>query len=313
MHLVPVTKENIERHVAFRILVSDEEQRNYYATVDMANVILANGNEYSLQDDNGDIHAAVVISRKPGIDDNIVVLISVEIDGKDPQKLADCLHQVLQKENGRLASHTTRYRIYNLPHNPYRKEDMENWGFAEVVGSYRYEREVGPPREGEFPHADRAIAKGYQSILLDDAYIEQHPDIFEKLADIYNRAFLTRSSVNMTTAERLEDTYRKETNGMIIAKIGDEVTGCIGLTHLGNSILSPQYCCLRRHWGTGSVDLMCRHLAEHVAEQWNLPIIGYAEATNAASWKALERFGLTRVEEYLMWERVIPAAERFVI
>jgi hypothetical protein len=313
MHLVPVTKENIERHVDFRILISDEEQRNYYATIDMPNVILANGNEYGLLDDDGHIHAAIIVSRKPGNDDTIIVQISVEIDGKDPQKQIDCLHQVLLNEHGRLASHSTRYRIYNMPGNPYPKEKMEKWGFDEVVGSYRYERKAGPPREGEFPHADRAVAKGYQSILLDDAYIEKHPDIFETLADIYNRAFITRASVNMTTAERIEYTFRKETNGMIIAKLDDEVTGCIGLTHLGKSILSPQYCCLRRHWGTGSVDLMCRHLAEHVAKQWNLPIVGYAEATNAASWKALERFGLTRVEESLMWERMIPAGERFVI
>jgi len=313
MYLVPITKENIERYIAFRLAISDEEQRNYFASIDLAAVILANGNEYALQDESGRIHASVIISRKPGPGDSLLVLFSIEIAEKDSRKLTECLHQVLEKENGRLASHDTRYRIYNPPETVYVKADMENWGFAEVPGSFRYERAPGPPCAGEFPHADRAVEKGYETILLDDVYIKKHPDIFETLAAIFNRAFENRASVNQTTAERFETNYNKENNGMIIAKLGDEVTGCITLTHMGNSVLSPQYCCLRRHWGTGSVDLMCRHLAEYVAKRWNVPIIGYAEVNNAASWKALERFGLTRVEQYMVWERVVAAGERFKI
>lgn len=313
MQLRAVTKDNIEPYVALRTEVADDEGRRYYQTIDLGAAILAQGTDFVLQDHDGQMHAAVTINRKPRSNGGLQVMISVETREATPQDLTNALRHVLGTENGRMATEDTCYHVYNSIRASFLASEMTGMGFEEIVNSYRYLREPGPPRPGEFPHADRALEAGYRTLVLDDAYLASDPDVFEKLADIFNRAFSSRHAVNQTTPERLRKTYGTDANEIILAKLGEEITGYIVLSHLGDSVLSPQYSCLRRHWGTGSVDLMCRHMAELVAERWNLPIVGYAESRNAASWKALERFGLTRVEEYSLWERHIPAGAKFTL
>ena len=303
MQLVAVTQENIEPYVAFRLEIADEEGRRYYQTFDLATAILSQGTDYVLQDDDSKMQATVTIRRKETRDGDFLVMMLAEGKDKNPEKNASLLRAVLATENANIATRDTRYHVYN--------PSEVTLGFAEIPGTYRYKREPGPPRSGEFPHADRAIERGYKTLIIDDSYVASDPEIFEKLADIYNRAFSNRESVTPSTPERMRKNFEADANDIIIAKLGDEVTSSITLSYLGNSVLSPQYTCLRRHWGTGSVDLMCRHLARLVADRWNIPIIGYAEARNAASWKALERFGLTRVEELMIWERYLPAGETF--
>lgn len=313
MQLVAVTQENIAPYVALRMEIADEEGRRYYQTIDLAAAILTQGSDYALLDEDGKMQAAVKIRRKETREGGLLVMMSAEGKDKNPETNASLLRAVLATENANIATRDTRYHVYNpsevtLPHT-----EMTEMGFAEIPGTYRYKREPGPPRSGEFPHADRAVERGYKTLVIDDSYVASDPEIFEKLADIYNRAFSNRDSVNPSTPERMRKNFEADANDIIIAKLGDEVTSSITLSYLGDSVLSPQYTCLRRHWGTGSVDLMCRHLAQLVADRWNVPIIGYAEARNAASWKALERFGLTRIEELMIWERHIPAGETFTI
>lgn len=313
MQLIPVTKNNIEPYVAFRLEIADEEGQRYYATIDLGAAILAKGHDFVLLDDKGEMQAAVIISRRNRRDESLRVMVSVETRTATSQELTTALRYVLDTENGRVATEDTCYHVFNPIKAPFLKSEMTEMGFEAIVSNYRYQREPGPPRPGEFPHADRAVEKGYRTLVIDDAYLASDPNIFEKLSDIYNRAFSNRETVSPSTPERIRKSYEAEANDIIISKFGDEVTGSITLTNLGDSVLSPQYTCMRRHWGTGSVDLMCRHMAQLVADRWNVPIIGYAEANNAASWKALERFGLTRVEEYIVWERHIPAGAKFTI
>lgn len=313
MQLTAVSKDNIKAYAAYRREIADEEGRRYFETIDLEKVILRENCDYFIKGDSDEILCAITIRRKELRNGSVLVMISVEDVAKKPETLASFLRLVLQEDIGKTAKTDIRYRAYDPPGSKFAPAAMAQMGFAEIPGTYRYLREPGPPREGEFPHADRAVAKGYRTLVLDDAYIASDPEIFEKLADIYNRAFSNRDSVTPTTAERIRKSYEAEANEIIIAKLGDEVTSSITLTNLGDSVFSPQYTCARRHWGTGSVDLMCRHLAELVAERWNVPIIGYAEATNAASWKALERFGLTRVEEYMVWERALSAGDTFTL
>ena len=312
MQLVAVTQENIAPYVALRMEIADEEGRRYYQTIDLATAILTQGSDYVLQDEDGKMQAAVTIQRTEIRDGSLLIIMSVEGKDKKPETNASLLRIVLAMENG-VATLDTRYHVCNPPEMTLPRTKMTEMGFAEIPGTYRYKREPGPPRSGEFPHADRAVERGYTTLVIDDSYVASDPEIFEKLADIYNRAFSNRDSVTPSTPERMRKNYEADANDIIIAKLGDEVTSSITLSYLGDSVLSPQYTCMRRHWGTGSVDLMCRHLAQLVADRWNVPIIGYAEARNAASWKALERFGLTRIEELMIWERHIPAGEAFTI
>lgn len=313
MQLIAVSRDNVQAFVAYLNEIADEEGRRYYATIDLEKAILSQECDYFIKSDSDEILAAVTLKRKERRDGSMLVMITVDDIAKKPETLTSYLRFVLESDAGKTAETDTRYRVYNPPLTKLAPTGMAKMGFAEIPGTYRYLREPGPPREGEFPHADRAVAKGYRTLVLNDDYIAKDPEIFEKLADIYNRAFSNRDSVNPTTAERIRKICEAEANDTIIAKLGDEVTSSITLTNLGDSVLSPQYTCARRHWGTGSVDLMCRHLAELVAERWNVPIIGYAEATNAASWKALERFGLTRVEEHMVWERIVPAGSSLTL
>ncbi|WP_430473900.1 hypothetical protein ACQ0MK_18760 [Thalassospira lucentensis] len=313
MQLVAVTQKNIAPYVAFRMEVADEEGRRYYQTIDLAAAILTQGSDYALEDEHGKLQAAVTIRRKEARDGNLLVMISVEGKDKKPETNARLLREVLATETGNVVTLDTRYNVYNPPEMTLPNAKMAEMGFTEIPGTYRYKREPGPPRSGEFPHADRAVERGYKTLVIDDAYVASDPDIFEKLADIFNRAFSNRDNVTPSTPERMRKSYETDANDIIIAKLGDDVTGSITLSYLGDSVLSPQYNCMRRHWGTGSVDLMCRHLAQLVADRWNVPIIGYAEARNAASWKALERFGLTRVEELMIWERHVPTGETFTL
>jgi len=313
MQFVAVTKDNITPYVTLRREIAGEEEQQQFQTTDLAAAILDKGEEYALLDDDGVMQAAVSIRNGNALVNDRCIMISVEARDKTPKTEFRMLCKVLATTAQDIVESDTLYRVYDPIGSAFPKTDMMEIGFCENVASFRYERKPGPPQPGEFPHADRATRRGYRSVLIDDDYVASDPDIFDKLADIYNRAFSGCDLVRPTTPERMRKSYDTEANKTIIAKLGDEVTGSIMLTNLGSYVLSPQYYSLRRHWGTGSVDLMCRHTAEFVAEHWNLPIVGYAEATNAASWKALERFGLSRVAEYCVWERKVPAGERLTV
>lgn len=313
MQLLSITEDNIAAYAAFRREIADEEGQRYYDTIDLAAAILTQGMDRVLQDDNGKMLAAVTICRNERRDGSNRVRFSIEDSGKDAGKLIGYLRHILISEIAEPTTTDTLCNVHNMPGCTLPAEEMTAMGFAEVPGSYRYERKPGPPLEGEFPHAERAIKLGYETVILDDAMIASNPDLFEKLAEIYNRAFSNREGISLTTAERMRKNYETPTNTIIIAKLGDEIAASTTLSNLGDSVLGPQISCLRKHWGTGVSDLICRMFTQIVADRWGLPIVAYAEAGNSASWKALERFGLVRNKEYPVWEKLIPAGEKLVI
>jgi len=310
MQLIPITRENVAAYVAFRTQIADDELRRYYDSVDLAAVLLKQGNDLVLCDENGDMQAAVSIIRTACRDGNNRVTLSVEGCQNHPETAVGLLKHVLHAEGRRASERDTHYRIYNPPFSPFPNHPMTEMGFTEIPAKFRYSSENVPALIGEFPYADRAAQRGYTTRLIDDQIVANDPDIFARLADIQNRAFANLESVSPVTAEHIRKDYDAKPNGIIIARLGDEITGSLTLTHLGDCVLIPQISCLRRHWGTGVVDLMCRHLGQLVADRWYVPIIAYVDAQNAASWKALERFGMDRVAQYTHWERFIPRGEQ---
>ncbi|WP_339858961.1 hypothetical protein [Thalassospira alkalitolerans] len=311
MDLIPVTPENVERFAAFRMEIASEELRSYYNTIDLPAALLRQGTEFFYEDRAGQITAAISLTRSPHRDRSIVVMISADTREKAPQDLTNIICKILSDEKGHTAEQDTIYKIFEDEEAPLIGKDLEAIGFERIVGNYRYVRAPGPPRPGEFPYAERARKRGYETLIVDDAYVAAHPDIFETLADLLNRAFLNWASVTKTTAEHIRSHYDKDANDILITKLGDEVASTMFCSFLGKEVLSPKYASLRKHWGSGASDLMSQHLAQYVADRWNVPIIGYADATNAASWKALERFGLTRDQEISYWGRRIPAGSTF--
>ena len=313
MQLLSITQDNIEAYIAFRREIATEEGRRYYDRIDLATAILSRGDDLVLQDENGEMLAAVVISRNQYHDGSCHVRISIDDRSKNPNTLAGWLRYVLRHETDTVVKVDTCFHAYNPPECALPSVEMADMGFAEVPGSYRYERKPGPPQTGEFPYASRAIELGYKAVILDDATIASNPDIFEKLTEVYNRAFSIRGRVSPVTPDGMRRNYEADSNTMIIAKLDDEIVASTTLTNLGVSVLGPQISCLRKHWGTGVSDLICRLFTQIVADQWNLPIVAYAEVGNSASWRALERFGLVRNKEYMIWEKMVPSGQSFTL
>ncbi|WP_430473897.1 GNAT family N-acetyltransferase [Thalassospira lucentensis] len=313
MQLLSITQDNIEAYTAFRREIANEEARRYYDRMDLATAILTRGDDLVLQDENGKMLASVMLSRNQNQDGSCYVRISIDGRSKNPNTLASWFRYVLRHETETVVKVDTCFHAYNPPECALPSVEMADMGFAEVPGSYRYERKPGPPQTGEFPYASRAIELGYKAVILDDATIASNPDIFEKLTEIYNHAFSIRGRVAPATPDGVRKSYEADSNTMIIAKLDDEIVASTTLTNLGVSVLGPQISCLRKHWGTGVSDLICRLFTQIVADQWNLPIVAYAEAGNSASWRALERFGLVRNKEYMIWEKLVPAGQSFTL
>jgi len=128
------------------------------------------------------------------------------------------------------------------------------------------------------------------------------PALFATLADLHNRAFARHPGSSPRDEAQMRERFTAPGGGALLAVKDGAITGYLHYTPMSKEVLVGEYASAHRHWGTGSVDLMCRHVTALVARRWRLPIVGYIDATNAPSRAASERAGLRHTADYPVWE-----------
>jgi hypothetical protein len=305
MVLVPVTPGNVEAYVAFLFEESDADGREYMATVDMQGVLLKRGRDRFYLED-GAPAASLTVSRTPRHDGSVVVSVCILPRGGRAGPLLACLDAFLAGEE-KTNPAVRRYQLAGPPDLALPEAELGALGFVKKPGRCRYVRDAGPPREGEFPGADKALAAGYAIHELTPAMAAAEPALFATLADLHNRAFAGHPGAAPRDEAAMRERLTAAVGGAILAVRDGAITGYLHFTPMSKEVLVGEIASLRRHWGTGSVDLMCRHVAALVAERWGLPIVGYADATNAPSRAAMIRAGLRHTADYPVWEYAVEA------
>lgn len=307
MVLVPVTEANVDAYVAFIFEEADEDGREFMATVDVRGAVLRRRQDHFYLEE-GRPAASLSVDRKERPDGSLMVSLTITPKGRQPGPLLAALAEFLAAEE-KTAGRVRRYRLSGPPEVTMPAAELARLGFVARPGRVKYVRDPGPPHEGEFPGAEAARAKGYAIAEIDEKMIAADPALFATVTDIFNRGFAGQAGI----AQREEAVMRERLTapgcGTLLAMKGAAITGYMHFTKLAKEVLVGEYASVRRHWGTGSVDLMCRRMAALVDERWGLPIIGYAEVTNAPSCAAMERAGMRRAEEYPVWESRVEAGE----
>ena len=306
--LLPVTKDNIADYLAFRVSIVDASTASYLSRTDQASIILANPIHHFLLED--DVIIATAVFKRVGDDDCISVHILIDPQMRDAQHLTDLVIQLLKTENLSGVDQEVRYHLYPSSGLSFIEADMMAMGFSQVSENIKYIRDPGPSRAGEFPHAPKGEKLGYRAMVLDDDLIAQYPDIFARITDVYERAFSGRPNMPKITAEEREKYYHQSDSGFVICMLRDDLVASTHFLKFDQEFLVTELECLRKHWGTGATDLVCKHLIQEVAKRWNFPIIAYADKSNAASRRAMERFGLYPVQEHFSWQRTFPTGSR---
>lgn len=302
--LLPVTEDNVEDYLAFRLSIVDASTASYLSGTDQVSAILANRAHHFLLE-NG-VMVATAIRWTKCEDDCMSVHIMVDPQTRDPGRMTDLVVQLLETENLSAVDRDVHCHLYPSAGLSFVETDMQAMGFSKVPENIKYMRDPGPPSAGEFPHAPKAEQLGYRAMVLDDELIAKYPDIFARITDVHDRAFAGRPGVQNITVRDREKSYRQPDSGFVICMLGDELAASAHFLKLDQDVLATELECLRKHWGTGAADLVCRHLVREIASRWNLPIIAYADKTNAASRRAIERFGLHPVQEHFSWRRTFP-------
>jgi len=306
MALVPVSEGNVDAFVAFLAEHGDEEGRAYMAKVDMRRAVLWRGGDF-LWIEAGRPAATLTVHRAPRPDGGQVVSLCILPEGGRAGALMACLGEFLAGEEGTAAARC--YRLAELPHMAFPEADLAAAGFARRPGRCKYARDPGPPRPGEFPLADRALARGYTVVLASEAMIGAEPALGARLTDIHNRAFAGRPGVARRDEAEMLGRLTLTGGGTLVALRDGQPTGYLAFVPMDGEVLVTELASLRPHWGTGSADLMCRHVATLVAKRWGVSIVGYADAANAPSRRAMERAGMRRVADYPVWEHGVEAGQ----
>ncbi len=306
--LVPVTKYNVADYLEFRISIVDASTASYLSGTDQASLILANPVHHFLFED--DVLIATAVIKRKHDDDGTSVHILVDPQMRDAQHLTDLVIRLLKTENLSAVDQEVRYHLYPSSGLSFLEADMMAIGFSQVSENIKYVRDPGPPRTGEFPHAPKGEKLGYRAMVLDDDLIAQYPDIFSRITKVYERAFSGRPNMHEITAEEREKYYHQPDSGFVICVLGNDLVASTHFLKFDKEVLATELECLRKHWGTGATDLVCKHLIQEVAKRWNLPIIAYADKSNAASRRAMERFGLYPIQEHFSWQRTLPSGSR---
>ncbi len=307
MVLVPVTPANVEAYIAFLLAESDADGREYMATVDLRGVLLGRGRDrFHLQ--GGVPAASLTVGRTPHHDGGVVISVGILPRGGRAEALLACLTEFLAGEE-KTGPVTRRYQLAEPPDLKLPEAELAALGFVRKPGRCRYVRDPGPPRQGEFPGADNALAAGYAITELTPAMAASDPALFARLTDLHNRAFARHPGFAPRDEATMRSRLTAPVGGAILAMKDGAVTGYLHYTPMSREVLVGEYASARRHWGTGSVDLMCRHVTQLVADRWGLPIVGYVDATNAPSRAASERAGLRHAADYPVWEYAVEAGQ----
>ncbi|WP_430473902.1 GNAT family N-acetyltransferase [Thalassospira lucentensis] len=306
--LLPVTKETVAEYLEFRISVVDATTASYLSRTDQVSMILASTAHHFLLED--DVAVATAAIKRRSDDDCMSVYVLVDPKKRNEKHLTSLIGRLLKTENQPSVEHNTRYHLYPSSGLSFIEADMHAMGFSQVSENIKYVRDPGPPRAGEFPHATKGEQLGYRAMVLDDDLIAKYPDIFSRMANVYDRAFAGRPNVQKITAAEREKYYRQPDSGFVICMLGDDLVASTHFLKLDQEVLTTELECLRKHWGTGAVDLVCKHQVKEIAKRWNLPVIAYADKTNAASRRAMERCGLYPAQEHFSWHRTFLAGSR---
>ncbi len=300
MVLVPVTEDNVEAYLAFIFEEADADGREFLATIDVRGAVLRRRQDHFYLED-GRPAASLSIDRKERPDGSLMISLGITPKGGAPGPLLAALTDFLAAEE-RTAPQLRRYRLSAPPEVAMPAAELEHLGFHSRPGRVKFVRDPGPPKEGEFPGAEAALAKGYSIAEIDEAMIAANPALFATVTEIFNRGFAGQVGISAREEAVMRERLLGPGCGTLLAMKGAAVTGYMHFTKLAKEVLVGEYASARRHWGTGSVDLMCRRMAALVDERWGGPIVGYAEVTNAPSCAAMERAGMHRAEEYPVWE-----------
>jgi len=305
MVLVPIGEANIDAYLAFVFEEADEDGREFMATIDVRGTVLRRRQDHFYLEDSRPA-ASLSVDRKERPDGSLMVSLTITPKGRQSGPILAALAEFLAGEE-KTAPRLRRYRLTAPPEMTMPAAELARLGFLPRPGRYKYVRDPGPPHAGEFPGAEAALAKGYVIAEIDEAMIAADPALFATLTEIFNRGFAGQAGI----AQRDEAVMRTRLTapgcGTLLAMKGAAITGYMHFTKLAKEVLVGEYASVRRHWGTGSVDLMCRRMAALVDERWGLPIVGYADVTNAPSCAAMERAGMRRAEEYPVWELRVEA------
>ncbi|WP_372088633.1 GNAT family N-acetyltransferase (plasmid) [Tistrella mobilis] len=254
---------------------------------------------------DGRLRAVLTSARTRLPDGRHLVNLLIWCPADDPDALAGCLDQALARDALRPAEGPCEYRYTPIPGRAEPVSLLRARGFDRRPGRRRYRRPPAPLQPGEVPHADRAVARGYTTRLITaaDAGAPASGPLFEQVAEIHNRCFSVRGNGAGLTGEVIRAALDAPASGLIIATRGPEPAAYILFTPADDGLLGSECACLRRHWGSGAADLVCREMITHAWAHGRQAITAWADASNAASCHMLERAGLQVVDSFDHWVR----------
>ncbi|WP_372023317.1 GNAT family N-acetyltransferase (plasmid) [Tistrella mobilis] len=297
---------------AFLMAHSDAGTRDYLSHTDLKALFLERqGAEAWFYGDGARPQAVISLVRSPRHDGCIVIPVQILTgDGRVPTADA-CLDAFLDHEAAPVPL-PRLYRIGEQTHQPVPADRLAARGFARIAGLCEYQRPAGPPVPGEFALADQALAAGYTLALFDDPAGLPDPSVLDRVATIHNRTLGARGAAADWTADVVRGRLSRPGSGLIIARRQAEVAGHILFQQGDDGILVIEACLARPHWRSGAVDAMCRLMAAEVSAPRGEKVVACADATNAASRRAMERAGMTLSAERHLWEKKVGAGEHLL-
>ena len=308
----PLTADTAATLAAFLAAHADPETRRMAAEPGYADRLIIRNTraEDPVRDEfwhlDGRLRAVLTSARTRRPDGRGIVNLLIWCPADDPQVLAACLDQALMREaSGRDAdapeSTACDYRYTPLPDRIEPRALLRARGFEERAGRVRYRRAPAPLQAGEAPHADRALARGYATRLITPAEAEACADLLDQVAHIHNSCFGARGDGASLTGRVIRAALDAPGSGLIIASRNGSLAAYLLFTPAHDGLLGSECACLRRHWGSGAADLVCREMITHAWTHGRQAITAHADATNTASRRMLERAGLQLMESFNQW------------
>ncbi|MEN3161160.1 GNAT family N-acetyltransferase [Tistrella mobilis] len=310
----PLTADTAAMLAAFLAAHADPETRRMAAEPGAAErlVIRNTRTQDPVRDEfwhlDGRLRAVLTSIRTRRPDGRGLVNLVIWCPADDPEALAACLDQALNREalarerdRPEGAACDTRYTP--LPGRTEPLALLRARGFRERAGRVRYRRDPAPLRATEVPHADRALARGYATRLITAAEAEACADLFDRVAHIHNRCFGARGDGAGLTGRVIRAALSPPGSGLILASRNDDLAAYLLFTAGHDGLLGSECACLRRHWGSGAADLVCREMITHAWTHGRQAITAWADATNTASRRMLERAGLQLTDSFNHWVR----------
>jgi hypothetical protein len=304
----PLTAETAATLAAFLAAHADPDTRRMAAEPGYADrlVIRNTRTEDPVRDEfwhlDGRLRAVLTSARTRRHDGRGIVNLLIWCPADDAGALAACLDQALTREAGE-PDNACDYRYNPLPGRTEPAGLLRARGFEQRPGRLRYHRAPAPLQPDEAPHAGRAEARGYATRLITaaDADAPETGRLLDQVAHIHNRCFGARGHGAGMTGQVIRANLDAPGSGLIMTGRGPDLAGYILFTPAHDGLLGSECACLRRHWGSGAADLICREMITHAWTHGRQAITAFADAGNAASRRMLERAGLRVVDSFDQW------------